>query len=80
MYVNIICDAGQVPILRYFEARMQSRATIDPSAKRHLNGVSPAGRQWPDVHAYILGCFYGRSWHYDTYRDHTCIQLPSEVT
>ena len=38
--VLITCALSCVP------ASMQARATIGPQAKRHLDGVSLAGRQW----------------------------------
>ena len=39
---------------RVSTARIQSRATIGPPAKRHSDGVSPTGRQCPDFTC-ILG-------------------------
>ena len=47
MYANILCDAGQVPILRYFEAWHESikktqdrNNTYDPQKKYRLGTVS----------------------------------------
>ena len=44
----------QIQLLRIFfsssdPVNIRKRATIDPLAKRHSNGVSLAGRWWPDI-------------------------------
>ena len=40
--------------LIYNPSNTPSRADIGPSAKRHLNGVSPEGRCWSASHHYLL--------------------------
>ena len=42
--------------------RSQERATVDPPAKRHSNGLLLVGRWWPDTVCWLGIVFYSRTW------------------
>ena len=39
--------------IKHYPVSILMRATIGPPAKRHLNGVSSAGRWWPEINCWL---------------------------